>query len=121
MSTSTLTLASHETQPNGPKVVELNGNLNLETVAGFNRELREESAPALLLDFTNVQWLDSAGVGAMVQLLVRRAKTGQGLAIAGLSPRNRAVLEVAQVLKLFNVFQSADDATKIFAATGKFA
>lgn len=121
MSTSTLTLAPREAQPNGPKVVELTGNLNLETVAGFNRELREEAAPALLLDFANVQWLDSAGVGALVQLLVRRAKTGQSLALAGLSARNRAVLEVAQVLKLFTVFQSADDATKTFAAGGKFS
>ena len=121
MSTSTLTLASREAQPNGPKVVELNGNLNLETVAGFNRELREESAPALLLDFANVQWLDSAGVGALVQLLVRRAKTGQALAISGLSPRNRAVLEVAQVLKLFSVFPSADEAANAFAAAGKFS
>ena len=119
MANSSLTLASREV-PNGPKVVELNGSLSLETVSGFNRDLREEAAPNLLLDFTNVTWFDSAGVGALVQLLVRRAKVNHTIALAGLSVRNRAVLEVAQVLKLFKVYPSADEAEKAFAASGTF-
>ena len=83
MATSGLTLTSREV-PNGPKVVELNGSLSLETVSGFNRDLREEPAPNLLLDFTNVTGLDSAGVGALVQLWLR-AKVNHTIALAGLA------------------------------------
>jgi anti-anti-sigma factor len=121
MSTPALTIVANQAQLGGPKVVTLDGNLTLETVAGFNRDLREDGTAALVLDCSKLTWLDSAGVGALVRLLVRRAKTGQSLALSGLSARNRAVLEVAQVLGLFAVFPSAEEATKAFAANRKFS
>jgi anti-sigma B factor antagonist len=100
------------------KIVELGGSLTLETVASFNQTLREDAAPMLLVDLSKLEWLDSAGVGALVQLLVRREKVKNSMAISGLSPRNNAVLQVAQVLRLFSVFPTAADAQAHFAKNG---
>ena len=87
-----LTLETQESRQPGLKIIALIGSLTLETVTGFNHSLREETSPALLLNLAKVEWLDSAGVGVLVQLLVRRAKGKAALALAGLSPRNHGVL-----------------------------
>jgi anti-anti-sigma factor len=116
-----LTIDAIESAHPGLKLVALTGGLTLETVASFNHSLREEAAPMLLLDLSKLEWLDSAGVGALVQLLVRREKVKNSIALAGLSPRNNAVLQVAQVLRLFSVFPTAADAEAHFAKNGTLA
>lgn len=115
-----LAIDAHEPHP-GLKVVVLSGALTIETVALFNQSLRDEPAPILLLNLTKLEWLDSAGVGSLVQLLVRRGKVKNSLAIAGLTARNQAVLQVSQVLRLFSVFPTTDHALKHFAQHGTLA
>jgi anti-sigma B factor antagonist len=116
-----LMLETVETRQPGLKVIALVGSLTLETVAGFNSTLREETSPVLLLDMAKLEWLDSAGVGALVQLLVRRAKGKAALALTGLSPRNHGVLDVAHVLNLFSVFPTTEDALTFFAQHGSMS
>ncbi|HLW81219.1 MAG TPA: STAS domain-containing protein [Candidatus Acidoferrales bacterium] len=105
-----LTLVIEDTARPGLKTVALVGSLSLETVANFNQSLREEPEQVLILNLEKLEWLDSAGVGALVQLLVRREKTGKRLALTTLSVRNNAVLQVAQVLKIFPVFPTLAEA-----------
>ena len=116
-----LKLETQQTPQPGVKTIALAGSLTLETVAGFNQTLREETSPVLLLNLASLEWLDSAGVGALVQLLVRRAKGKSALALAGLSPRNHGVLDVAHVLNLFSVFPTYEDALKYFAQHGSMS
>ena len=116
-----LTLETQDSPQPGLKIIGLIGSLTLETVAGFNQSLREETSPVLLLNLANLEWLDSAGVGVLVQLLVRRAKGKAALALAGLTPRNHGVLDVARVLNLFSVFPTVDDAVTFFAQHGSMS
>jgi len=113
-----LEIKTQDSPQPGLKIIVLAGGLTLETVSKFNLTLREETTPVILLDLTRLEWLDSAGVGSLVQLLVRRAKGKASLALAGLSPRNNAVLQVAHVLNLFSVFSTVQDALKFFAQHG---
>jgi anti-sigma B factor antagonist len=115
-----LTLNSHEPHT-GLKVVVLTGGLTIETVALFNQTLREDPAPVLLLNLAGLDWLDSAGVGSLVQLMVRRAKAHTSLAIAALSSRNQAVLQVSQLLHLFSVFPTTDQAVEHFVRRGSLS
>jgi anti-sigma B factor antagonist len=117
----TLKLETQDSPQPTVKIIALVGGLTLETVAGFNATLREETSPSILLNLARLEWLDSAGVGALVQLLVRRAKGKSALALAGLTPRNNGVLEVAHVLNLFSVFPTAEDALKYFAQHGSMS
>jgi len=109
-----LALHVHEPHP-GMKVVVLTGGLTIETVSEFNVSLRDDPAPVMILNLTQLEWLDSAGVGSLVQLLVRRGKANNTLAIAGLTARNQAVLQVSQLLHLFSVFPTQDHAVEHFA------
>jgi anti-sigma B factor antagonist len=117
MAHNKLALDAHEPHP-GLKVVALTGGLTIETVAEFNQTLRDDPAPVLLLNLSKLEWLDSAGVGSLVQLLVRRGRSNNALAIAELTSRNQAVLQVSQLLHLFIVFPTTDHAVEHFARRG---
>ena len=91
-------------------VVKLEGKLSLETVSRFLQVMRLEPAPGLVLDMSEVRFLDSAGVGALVQLFVHRRNRSQKFALAGLSPQGNAVMEVSGLLKLLPVYASVTEA-----------
>jgi len=91
-------------------VLRLNGKLSLETVHSFVSQLRPEPTAVLVLDMSGVTFLDSAGVGALVQLFVHRKSAGQKFALAGLTPQGVAVMQVSGLVKLLPIYPSAAEA-----------
>jgi anti-anti-sigma factor len=91
-------------------VVRLNGKLSLETVHNFIQTLRPDPAARLILDLSGVSFLDSAGVGALVQIFVHRRNQGQSFALTGLTKQSTAVLQVAGLSKLLPVHASVEEA-----------
>lgn len=51
----------------------------------FLQGMRPERAPELVLDISGVNFLDSAGIGALAQLFVHRRGRGQKFALAALT------------------------------------
>ncbi len=91
-------------------VMRLNGKLSLETVHNFMQTLRPESAAHLILDLSGVSFLDSAGVGVLVQLFVHRRSHGQTFALTGLTQQSNAVIQVAGLTKLLPIHASVEEA-----------
>ncbi len=91
-------------------VMRLNGKLSLETVHNFIQTLRPEPAAHLILDMGGVSFLDSAGVGALVQLFVHRRNQGQTFALTGLTKQSNAVIQVAGLTKLLPIHDSVAEA-----------
>jgi len=91
-------------------VLRLNGKLSLETVNRFVTQLRPEPSSILVLDMSGVTFLDSAGVGALVQLFVHRRSAGKKFALAALTPQGVAVMQVAGLVKLLPIYQTAAEA-----------
>jgi anti-sigma B factor antagonist len=91
-------------------VTRLTGKLSLETVYNFIQTLRPEPAAHLVLDMSGVSFLDSAGVGALVQLFVHRRNAGKSFALAGLTQLGNAVIQVAGLTKLLPIHPSLDQA-----------
>ena len=52
------------------RIVRVVGRLNLETVHGFISTIRSEPASYLAIEMCGVSFLDSAGMGALVDLFV---------------------------------------------------
>jgi len=103
-----------EDSSNGtPPVAKLDGKLVLETVSGFLQTLRPQASPSLIIDMSGVSFLDSAGVGALVQLFVHRRNQGQKFALAALTQQGTAVMQVAGLLKLIPVFGSVGEAAQL--------
>ncbi len=90
-------------------VVRLNGKLSLETVHNFIQTLRPEPATHLILDMSGVSFLDSAGVGALVQVFVHRRNAGKSFAVAGLTKQGHAVMQVAGLTKLLPMYSSVEE------------
>src|SRR6266446_5595368 len=91
-------------------VIRLKGKLSLETVHNFIQSLRPEPAPHLVLDMSAVSFLDSAGVGALVQIFVHRRNAGKAFALAGLTKQGAAVIQVAGLNKLLPIHTSVGEA-----------
>ena len=91
-------------------VMRLDGKLSLETVHNFIQTLRAEPAVHLILDMSAVSFLDSAGVGALVQIFVHRRNQGQTFALTGLTKQGSAVIQVAGLTKLLPIYGTVADA-----------
>jgi len=67
----------------GTVVAQLTGKLGLETVSGFLQDLRPVTADKLVLNMSGVSFLDSAGVGALVQIFVHRKSKSHEICFSG--------------------------------------
>jgi anti-sigma B factor antagonist len=88
----------------------LKGKLSLETVAEFLPKIRQETAQHVVVDMSGVNFLDSAGVGALVSLFVSRRNQGKTFALAALTPQATAVVTVAGLQKLLPVSMTVEEA-----------
>ena|SRR5271166_1354105 len=91
-------------------VYQLKGKLSLETVTEFLPKVRQETAKHVVLDMSGVNFLDSAGVGALVSLFVSRRNQGKSFALAALAPQATAVITVAGLQKLLPVSRTVEEA-----------
>jgi anti-sigma B factor antagonist len=82
----------------------------MATTADFQSWLRAETAQVLVLDFTNVPFVDSAGLGALISIFLHYKNGGRKLALAGLNEKCRALLKMSNVENLFPTFASVDAA-----------
>jgi len=103
------------TQP-GQRILRLNGALVMTTMFEFQATVRADKSQALIIDFTNVPYADSAGIGALVGAYVTRQHGGRSLALVGVSERVRNALKVTRVEQFFRFFDSVSAAEEATAA-----
>ncbi|MFZ3215601.1 MAG: STAS domain-containing protein [Candidatus Acidiferrales bacterium] len=94
----------------GQKVLTLKGSLNIHTIFDFQAATRAETAPKLILDFSGVPYIDSAGLGALVGAYVAAQRTQRKLAVAGTSTQVRALIDMTQVGTLIRSYATVHDA-----------
>jgi anti-sigma B factor antagonist len=83
------------------RILKLSGPLTITTLFEFQSLVRANSSPKLILDFANVPYVDSAGVGALVGAYVRHQKEGHSITLADVNERVRGTLKVTQVDSFF--------------------
>jgi anti-sigma B factor antagonist len=99
----------------GVQVLRLTGPLNLPNVFGFQSKVRGDQSRALILDFTAVPLIDSAGIGALVGAYVNRQKDGRSLGLVGVNQRIHQALEVTRVENFFHFYNSIAEAERAAA------
>ena len=103
------------TQP-GQRILRLEGALVMKTMFEFQSTVRADSSRSLIIDFTNVAYVDSAGIGALVGAYVTRQHGGRSLALVGVSERIHNALKVTHVEQFFRFFDSVSAAEQASAA-----
>lgn len=106
----TLEIVTRPGSAAGQTVFELNGCLELQQVFAFQSRMREDQSPVTILDMCNIVYIDSAGIGALVNANVSRIRSGRKLAIAGITDRVKTVLEVTKTAQFFDFYPTAADA-----------
>ena len=95
----------------GQGILCLHGPLTMENVYPFqNAVRREESADSVILDLSEVPYVDSSGLGSLVSTYVSRQKAGKRVALAGVNERVFRLFEVTKVESLFLIFDTIEQA-----------
>lgn len=94
----------------GQQVLRLKGPLVLSTLFDFQARVRASQSRILIVDFTGVPYVDSAGIGALVGAYVTRQKDGRSLRLVGVSDRIHSALQVTRVEHFFHFFRTLEEA-----------
>jgi anti-sigma B factor antagonist len=101
MINETLTIESLTGPAEGQRTLRLNGPIVLSNFLEFQRMVRADNSRTLVLDFSEVPYVDSAGIGALTMRYVHRQKDQLALLLVGVSSRVRTALEVTKVAQFF--------------------
>lgn len=94
----------------GQRILRFQGPVVLGTVFQFQAAIRAKDAATLIMDFTGVPYIDSAGIGALVGAYVSQNKAGRKLALVGVSERLFTALQVTRVEQFFRIYKSLPEA-----------
>ncbi|MGA8111749.1 MAG: STAS domain-containing protein [Acidobacteriaceae bacterium] len=97
MSAEPLTLESVPGQAPGCRILRLTGPLTMNGLFDFQSTLRADPPDALILDLTGVPYMDSAGMGAIINYFVSCQRHGKRLIVAGVNGR---VMELFKMTKV---------------------
>lgn len=96
MSAEPLTLESVPGQAAGSRILRLTGPLTLNGLFDFQSTLRADPPATLILDLTAVPYMDSAGMGAIINYFVSCQRAGRKLIVVGVNGR---VLELFKMTR----------------------
>ena len=103
----------------GRGVLSLRGPLTTENLQPFQNAIRrEDDVPTVILDLSEVPYIDSSGLGSLVSAQVSRQKAGHKVVLSGVNERVMRLLEITKVESLFLVFASVGEALDALTSAG---
>jgi anti-sigma B factor antagonist len=103
-------------QSDGATIVDVVGDITLYNSPQIRKVLldllREERAPRVVVNLQQVRYIDSAGVASLVEGLKVSRDLKSGFALYGLSRTTREVLELTRLIKVFEVYDTEQDALR---------
>lgn len=100
----------------GQRILRLHGPLVISNLFDFQTRVRADQSDLLIVDFSDVPYVDSAGIGALVGAYVTHQKDGRSLHLVGVNDRVRTVLQVTHVESFFRFYDSVDAAEQTLAS-----
>jgi anti-sigma B factor antagonist len=91
-------------------VFRLHGPLLLGNFFSFQSMVRGDQSNLLIVDVSDVPYIDSAGIGCLVGAHVSRENSGRKLVVAGASERLLNMLKATKVDQLFTLAPTVKDA-----------
>lgn len=90
----------------GQRILRLSGPILLSNFFQFQSLVRGSTSPNLVLDLTQVPYIDSAGIGALVGAYVTHQKEGRSLTLVGVTQRVRNAMQVTRVEQFFKFYDT---------------
>src|SRR4051794_32012177 len=92
------------------RITKVTGPLTIQHVFAFQDELRKNPQPFNVIDLSGVDYLDSAGMGAVINFYVSTQKAGRKLVVTGVSERVMALFTLTHVDRLITIKPTIEDA-----------
>jgi anti-sigma B factor antagonist len=99
-------------------VLRLIGPLVTENTSDFQNAVRRENVSTIILDFSHVPYVDSAGLGSLVGTYVSGLKSGRRIVLVGVNDRVRNLLQITKMEELFLIFPDLGAAIETLINTG---
>jgi anti-anti-sigma factor len=88
----------------GTAVIELAGDIDREAEAALDAAYSQvEQAPTVVLDFSEVSYINSTGIAVVVGLLARARSNRQTLCARGLSEHYRQIFEITRLADFMTI------------------
>lgn len=94
----------------GARILRLTGPLTLRTLFDFQEAARQDHSKPVIIDLSEVPYMDSAGLGSVIGVFTSCQRTNRGFGIIGMSERIRTLFQVTHVDGLLPCFKSLDEA-----------
>lgn len=104
-----------EVGPEKTNVLDLKGDLDLYEAPEFKGKLKtliEAGARKIIINLKDLRYIDSSGIGALISGLQQVYKTGGKFKLAYLHQDIRRTFELANLVKLFEIYPTDEDALK---------
>jgi anti-sigma B factor antagonist len=99
-------------------ILEPAGRLTAETAHVFKQTVAKwvhTGRHELILDLQHVNYLDSAGLGALAHAYTLSRTRGGRLVLANVVGRNKKLLTITRLLTVFQVYETTSEAERSFA------
>jgi anti-anti-sigma factor len=108
--TELLTYTLVDGQSEGTKVLKLIGPLTLTTMFSFQNEFRAIKPQVLILDLSETPYMDSAGLGLIMNYYVSAEGSGRKMLLASVNERVLSLLEMTKVDKVLKSYPTVETA-----------
>ena len=96
--------------PSGVRIFKLRGPLTIRTLFDFQDAARQSAGKSVILDLSDVPYMDSAGLGCVISVYTSCQRDNRGFGIAGLADRVRMLFQITRVDGILPCFASIDAA-----------
>jgi anti-sigma B factor antagonist len=95
-------------------IFDISGNIDLsqspEVRKVLLKEMREGRVPRVVLNLTQVNYIDSSGIASLVEGLKISKELGSRFILFGLTTNAREVLQISRLLSFFEIYDSEEQA-----------
>jgi len=112
--TNTLTVSVRQTTETA--IIDLKGDINAfgeEVLNNAYAEANQTKPKTILLNFSEVNYINSTGIALIVGLLAQARKSGQRLSTTGLSDHYREIFQITRLSDFMNIYP--DEASALAA------
>jgi len=103
-------------------VIVLSGSIDAKTVPSFQEQMnrvKDDGVIKFVLDMENIKYVNSTGLGFLVNLADSLDPRGGGIALVKLHPKVKVVFDMLGLNAFFKIFGSRNDAVASVTGAGK--
>jgi len=104
-------------EANGITTYEIKGDIDINSSPDIREAFEtgvKNKAMKILVNLNSVSYVDSSGLATLVEMLKKTRVYGGKLRISNLAPKVKSLFEITKLEKLFEIFETEEEAIAEF-------